>query len=350
MERELLVQNARRFAEQQASQRTTLVAAYLTGSVARSEPQLGGSSDLDIVLVDSAPPEDYEPCLALSELVHIELTYLHPREFADKRALRQHPLLAQTVFDAMRLYDPQHFFDLLQAVVRGQFDTSENVHARARNACARARQELARISAYRALPAPIPLDPDDLRALLATVEWSITAVLSLVYQSNAQRQQLRLLAAAATRLAQPSLMPLALQALGYGPPDATTLQALRAAWITLHKAAAELPPQALAPHMDASPARHAYYLRAFDALGASGDGRLALPFIERSLGASAAALLQSAEPEQAASALEHYAGFLSQTGKGSAEQLSDRIDAASRLIDAVEAVVHSWARTEGVAA
>ena len=57
-----------------------------------------------------------------------------------------------------------------------------------------------------------------------------------------------------------------------------------------------------------------------------------------------------AEPEQAASALEHYAGFLSQTGKGSAEQLSDRIDATSRLIDAVEAVVHSWARTEGVAA
>ena len=56
MERDLLVQNARRFAEQQASQRTTLVAAYLTGSVARSEPQLGGTSDLEIVLVDSAPP------------------------------------------------------------------------------------------------------------------------------------------------------------------------------------------------------------------------------------------------------------------------------------------------------
>ena len=102
--------------------------------------------------------------------------------------------------------------------------------------------------------------------------------------------------------------------------------------------------------MDANPARHAYYARAFDALSANGDGRLALPFIARALAASAAAVLQSAEPEHAASALEHYAGFLSQTGKGSAEQLSDRIDAASRFIDAVEAVVHSWARTEGVAA
>jgi hypothetical protein len=182
------------------------------------------------------------------------------------------------------------------------------------------------------------------------VEWSITAVLSLVYQSNAQRHQLRLLATAAARLAQPSLMPLALQALGYGPPDPAALQVLCDTWITMHKAAAELPPDALAPHMDASPARRAYYLRAFDALGASGDGRLALPFIERALAASAAALLQSAEPAKAASALEHYAGFLNQTGKGSAEQMSDRIDAASRLIDAVEAVVHNWARTEGVAA
>ena len=86
IEREILLRAAREFSAQQRQDRTTCVASYLVGSVARDELPLGEAVDLDIVLVDEDPPDKYEECVRITDSVLIECRFSRPDDYDDKRA------------------------------------------------------------------------------------------------------------------------------------------------------------------------------------------------------------------------------------------------------------------------
>lgn len=111
--------------------REPILAAYLIGSVVGSEPVLGGTADIDIVVIEPSAPLVDRQVQSLSPDVHLDIVF-HDRELYSKpRRLRRHPWLGPALWRQQRLYDPKHFFDWAQAGAAAQFQRAENVIARA---------------------------------------------------------------------------------------------------------------------------------------------------------------------------------------------------------------------------
>lgn len=136
--RDRLIDLAREEAETRASRRP-LLAAYVVGSVAQGEPLYGGSADIDLVLIHSAPPLRQREIVELSEDVHFDIFHKARGEYDPPRELRTDPDLGPGLYNAVRLHDPDHFFDWVQAAACAQFDSPQNRLARAEAFLQRAR-------------------------------------------------------------------------------------------------------------------------------------------------------------------------------------------------------------------
>lgn len=348
IEREILLRAAREFSAQQRQDRTTCVASYLVGSVARDELPLGEAVDLDIVLVDEDPPDKYEECVRITDSVLIECRFSRPDDYDDKRALRQHPLHAQSLFDAFPLHDTGHFFDLMQAAVRGQFDTPQNVYARSRNAHLEARKHFQAVTDFRVDPAPIPLDCDELHDLQAVFEWGVTALLTIVYEPHSCRRHMVRLEQAASRLERPDIVELAADGLGYRGLTETDVAELRAVWLEIYNAAGRFHQGPWDEDQVVHPYKQLYYLRGFEALAAEGYAWHSLALMEHTLATCASQILTHAPPEEAAPYLEQYTAWLVRTRKGSEQAFAERVTQAGEFLEEVDTVLVDWARNEGL--
>src|SRR3990172_3575454 len=118
IEHSILLRLAKEYAVRKAQSRRSLVAALLTGSVARGEAPLGDAVDLDIILVDDGAPDPNTELVRLSDYVFVDAVYVHPDEYDHRKALRAHHFTGPTLNDALLLHDPRHYFDILQAAIR----------------------------------------------------------------------------------------------------------------------------------------------------------------------------------------------------------------------------------------
>ena len=349
IDRELLLKVARGFAEERGRERATIVAGFLIGSVARSEPPLGDSTDLDICLIDNDPPLNYERFQRVSDTILIDCWYNHPNVYQDKPYLRGHALLGPSLYDAVPLYDPRHMFDLIQASVRGQFDVPENVYARARQAYRQAREHFDAIERYRAVPVPVPLDRDELHHLHAIFEWASTAILMITFRSHTNRRQMMQFEAAASELERSDLYARAMEGLGFTEIVDDEIATMREQWHDIYNASNRFHSGLWDEGADLHPTREYYYLRGFEALAEAGHAQNSLLLLENILGACANHILNYAPPEDAVTYLEMYTSWLAQTRKGSTEDFAERVSIAGELLEQIDDVLIAWARTEGVA-
>ena len=138
--RETLIRIAKETAQKRALSDPGLVAAYLTGSLLTENPFLGGSTDIDIVLVHAGKTPIPREIVPITPEVHLDIIH-HPRSEYDKpKELRIHPWLGPELYDPLPLYVTQHFFEFVQAGVRAGYDEPVNVLARARRNAEHARQ------------------------------------------------------------------------------------------------------------------------------------------------------------------------------------------------------------------
>lgn len=123
--------------------------AFAVGSVVHGEPLLGGAADVDVVILHKRAPSREREIVRLSRDVHLDL-YHHPDDdFQSPREVRLDPYLGPAIEAGVPLFDPEHFFDWLQAGVRAQFHRPDHALERAHLRLGRARtaqQELARES------------------------------------------------------------------------------------------------------------------------------------------------------------------------------------------------------------
>ncbi len=136
-----LVELARREAEARAAS-GDLVSAYLVGSVAYGEPLLGGTADIDLVLIHAEDPATDREIVPLSADVHLDIVHHGRQRYAQPRGLRIDPWLGPAISGPVFLYDPQHFFEWAQAGARGQFFRADHTLARARSLLQAARDRL----------------------------------------------------------------------------------------------------------------------------------------------------------------------------------------------------------------
>jgi len=119
---------------------SSLLAAYLHGSLLYGDPFVGNTADIDIVLIKNEKPLRAREVVRITDDIHLDIAHHEEREYKRPRMLRVHPWLGPTLFDAKILYDPHHKMDFIQAGVRGLFYSPEFTMQRARTQVVHARQ------------------------------------------------------------------------------------------------------------------------------------------------------------------------------------------------------------------
>jgi hypothetical protein len=128
--REKLIDLARAETEKRAES-GEVISAYIFGSVASGNPILGGTADVDLVMIHNTQPRAAHEIHPLSEDFHLDITH-HFSDFLNAPTqLRVDPWLGPSMCEPIFLFDPNHFFERAQAGVRGRFHRTDHVHERA---------------------------------------------------------------------------------------------------------------------------------------------------------------------------------------------------------------------------
>ena len=121
--RESLIRLAKENALERAFNDRDLVAAYLTGSLlSDADPMLGGTTDIDLVLVHGTQPGARREIVKLSPDFHLDIRHRAKSDFKSPRELRTDPLLGYEMYDPMLLYEREKFVEFVQAGLRAGFE------------------------------------------------------------------------------------------------------------------------------------------------------------------------------------------------------------------------------------
>lgn len=125
--RDLLLRLAKENTEERAFNDETIIAAYVSGSLLREEPLLGGTTDIDLVFVHNTPVESARELKALSPDIHLDIHHRNEKDYHPPRELRTNPWLGYELYDPQLLYETKHFFEFNQASLRAGFDDPKSV-------------------------------------------------------------------------------------------------------------------------------------------------------------------------------------------------------------------------------
>ncbi len=249
-----LIELARREAEARAAS-GDVVSAYLVGSVAYGEPLLGGTADVDLVLIHAEAPQVDREMIPLSADVHLDIVHHGRERYAQPRGLRVDPWIGPSISGPVFLYDPQHFFEWAQAGARGQFFRADHALARARSLLLTARSHL-----------PHPLPPQlEVATLIEAALDGANAAASLAGAPAAGRRLLLDLERRAQALGRPELSDGLMRLIGIDRGDAKDAPSWLAAWARAFDAASPLTND---PRL--APCRRSYHLSGYQALAEAG--------------------------------------------------------------------------------
>lgn len=120
--REALIRTARDAAIQRSKVSRRIMCIYLTGSVLDESPLMGGTTDIDLVIIQDSEPVQPREVVRLSDDVHLDIAYYDQAIFHQPRHLRTDPWLGPFIYKKpLVLYDTQHWFDFIQASTGAQF-------------------------------------------------------------------------------------------------------------------------------------------------------------------------------------------------------------------------------------
>ena len=104
------------------------------------EPLIGGTTDVDVILIHTTEPQVKREILRLTEDVHLDIGHHFQENYRQGRELRIDPWMGPTLFNAKPIHDPRHFLDFTQASVRGLYNREDHKMQRSRAFHDRARQ------------------------------------------------------------------------------------------------------------------------------------------------------------------------------------------------------------------
>lgn len=330
IERATLIKIARDAAAQRLAARPSLVAAYLTGSVAANELLLGGATDIDLILIDSAEPPARE-IQRLTDQVALDIQYHSTADYAHPKELRVHPWRGPELCAPVFLHDPRHFFELAQSSARGQFHRPDYVATRARRFLQMARDRLH----IGLLPGAEPSAPVTLADFCQALLLAANAAITLTGFPGAGRRLLLKLEAASRRLARPDLYEDFLAIFGGGKLNAEQAQLLLSDWSAAYRAA-QTPDDELI-----HPARRTIYERGFQAQIEA--DRATEMFWLMLLTWQAAMRRLPGDSAQA----ENWAAFLERLRLASPGAFRQRLVEVRDYVQTVDELVETWADQNG---
>ncbi|PWH13414.1 MAG: hypothetical protein DDG59_14305 [Anaerolineae bacterium] len=308
----------------------TILAAYLCGAVLEEDFLLGGTLDIDIVLIHIDQVSPAREIMRLTDEVHIDLAHHPQKQYEPPRALRTHAWLGPTLFACKPLYDQRHILDFIQASVRGMFNNPQTVLERARPQAEHARQMWFELKDYRD-----NIGLREMRLYFKTLEHAANAIALLSGTPLTERRFLVKFAQRAAAIARPGLFMGMIGLLGGIEVQRQDLQNWLALWQESYAALPETP-RSLALH----PARRAYYQRALQALISGEEPRTALwPLLTTWL----EMVGEMGAESLAAQGWQEVTAKLGLDGQG----FSQRLAALDAFLDQVEEAIEEWAKKNG---
>jgi hypothetical protein len=237
--RESLIRIAKDTAQERFFNDRGLIAAYLTGSlVGGADPMLGGTTDIDLVLVHSMPPSVEHEIQKLTPDFHLDIHHRSRAEFRSPRDLRADPELGYEMYDPMLLSEKEKFFEFVQAGLRAgfEFHAPSMVLSRCRKLLAAARRSWLTLSGARE-----GIGPAQALEFLRAVAAAANAVAELNGGPLPERRFLLQFPARAEAAGRPEFTETVFNLLGASRVDATTLSSWLPAWGADFLAAAQDP-------------------------------------------------------------------------------------------------------------
>lgn len=233
-----LIRIAKETAQERAYSDHSIVAAYLTGSLlVDADPMLGGTTDIDLVLVHSNQPGYTRQIVKLTPDFHLDIRHRGKSDFRSPRELRSDPYLGWELYDPMLLYQREKFFEFFQAGLRAGFEFSAPtlVLSRCRRLYSEARQGWLDL---------MDLDPEkaganEVRRFLAAVGDAANSVAELTGGPLGERRLLSQFPARAQAAERPGFTAVLFNLLGASQVDASILEGWLLPWKTAFLAAAE---------------------------------------------------------------------------------------------------------------
>ncbi len=312
--RELLVKFAREYVAKKTRPSNDIVAVYLTGSVLTEDPLIGGSTDIDLVVVHKENPLFEREVQRISYEISLDVQHHHQSFYTFHRRLRLNPWLGFALCDhSSILYDTDHWLEFIQAGVSANFRSPEIVYARGQAAAEKARQLWFELEDPQELPFGLWTD-----LYYKAVGSAANAIAILNGPALTTRRMLLEFPARAEALGKLELTGELLQLISRAPINAEILNTWRPAWENALTAASKLPD--CPPNL--LPARKAYFVNSCAAMVESGTAHAALwPMVETWRQAAQLLAEDSAQQE----AWQKFLEALEITQSGKNEQI-ERLD------------------------
>jgi len=263
--RESLIRIAKETAQQRAFNDGDIIAAYLTGSLASEEtdPLLGGTADIDVILVHASEPKHRREFVKLTPDFHVDISHRAKAEFKRPRELRLDPWLGWEMYDPMLLFEREKFFEFVQAGLRAGFEFNAPAPAlrRSRALLSHGRQIWRDLFGLEET-----VMPKDILQYMKSLYHAVNAVAELSGPPLQERRLMLEFASRAETAQRPGMDAALTGLLGASALDASTINSWIPEWKLAFEAAAE------GSRVDARihPTRMNYYEKAFQAI-LSGD-------------------------------------------------------------------------------
>jgi predicted nucleotidyltransferase len=268
--RESLIRIAKETAQERAFNDHDIIAAYLTGSlVSETDPILGGTADIDIILVHADEPKHRREFVKLTPDFHLDISHRAKAEFKRPRELRLDPWLGWEMYDPMLLYEREKFFEFIQAGLRAGFEFNAPAPALQRS---RLLLSHGRAIWRDLLAVEDTLTPKDVAQYLNALYHAVNAVAELSGPPLQERRLMLEFASRAETAQRPSMNAGLIDMLGASDLDPSVINA----WIPEWKQAFEVAMENNRVDPRIHPARLNYYEKAIHAMLAGETPQAAL--------------------------------------------------------------------------
>jgi len=269
--RESLIRIARETAQQHVFNDRSIIAAYLSGSLASDEvdPLIGGTTDIDVIFVHADKPIHRREFIKLTPDFHVDISHRARAEFKKPRELRVDPWLGWEMYDPMLLFEREKFFEFIQAGLRAGFEFNAPAPAlhRSRLLLAQARQIWRELLAVGDV-----ITPKDVNQYMQSLYHAVNAVAELSGPPLQERRLLLEFAARAETAQRPDMSAALIGLLGASTLDASVINE----WLPQWKLAFESAMQTVDVDPRIHPSRINYYEKAMQSILTSENPHAAL--------------------------------------------------------------------------
>jgi hypothetical protein len=332
--RESLIRIAKETAQERAFNDKAILAAYLTGSlVADRDPLLGGTADIDLVLVYAGPLQPAREFVRLTPDYHIDIMRRSREDFKSPRELRGDPWLGYELYAPLLLYEREKFFDFVQASLRAgfEFEKAPLTLQRCRTLYNQARKGWMSLM----MDGGGTAGPQEVKQYLHSLYLAANAVAELGGPPIPERRLLLEFEERAGAVERPGMQAAMIGLLGASQLEASTLQGWLSDWKSGFTAAAGVP--GVDPRVH--PARLNYYEKAIRAMLESDHPGAALWPLVHTWTLAAAGL----DGEQL-KAWNSAFGELGLTG----EQFPEHLEGMDQVLDEIDVLLDEVAAANGL--